>query len=104
MARTELQRSGLLTIDPQTGRVNYRQLFEKAIELLKRDDERFLHIAHRLDAIIDASRRNRVSYRQETQIQLEEIADYSRVMAAQLPKYRQSNSAEESDPNGFTGC
>lgn len=112
MAKPELERSGLLTIDRRTGRVDYRQLFGKALQLLKHDDERYLYIAQKLDALIAFLKSDQSIERAELLLKLEEIADYSRVVAAQPPRYRSNHpsdrqaaqDSEECIRNGYTGC
>ncbi len=95
MARAELVRSGLLAIDPQAGSVNYRDLFEKTLQLLQRDDERYLHIAKKLDALILSLEDHHLIESALVRFKLQEIADYSRVMAGELPIYRKRGLPEK---------
>lgn len=100
MARPELERSGLLFVDLESGNVDYQELFEKALQLLRHDDERYLHIARKLDAIIESLECYQLPRGIETWLKLREVADYSRVMAGQLPKYGKSSPVEKRRSQG----
>lgn len=75
-----------LIID-ESKKVDYKELLGQALETLRKDEQRYLYIAERLDKIIFALESGRNS--QEALTKLKELADYNRALAGESSKYVQ---------------
>jgi len=78
--------SSKLMID-ESGKVDYKRLLHQALGILKKDEQRYLYIAQRLDKIIQTFESGKNA--QETLTKLKELADYNRALAGETSKYMQ---------------
>ncbi|MBI1729601.1 hypothetical protein HYR53_03175 [Candidatus Acetothermia bacterium] len=97
MAKFELQRSGLLSVNLDSDKEDYRGHLREAIGLLKNDDERFLYIAKQIDSLVQALVHTQQIKGDDILHHLGKIADYSRLMAGQPSRYRKINSSQHTE-------